>query len=359
MLSNQIIQNILDGIKNITRRDITVFERDGKVVASTERDAEVGRGDSVRDFFASQAESQLIQGCQFFKVYDAGTAELVVMIKGEDEENFRVGKLAAFQLQNLLVAYKERFDKDNFVKGLLLDNMLLVDIYSRAKKLRIDKEVRRIVYLIETANGHEDNLIEIVRNIFPSKGKDFVTAVDERCVIIVKELREKDDMESIEHTAQMIRDTVLTEAMMSVKIALGTVVGDIKNVSLSYKEAKMALQVAKIFEPDLDIINYEKLGIGRLIYQLPAQLCKLFISEVLRGVSIDQFDSETLLTVGKFFECHLNVSETSRQLYIHRNTLIYRLEKIQRSTGLDLRKFEDAIVFKITMMVSRYMEHLK
>lgn len=308
-------------------------------------------------FIQSPAENQLVQGYQYFKVFDNGSPEYIVMIKGEDEEAYRIGKITAFQIQNLLVAYKERFDGDNFIKNLLLDNLLLVDIYSRAKKLRIENNVPRVVFLIETEIDKEFNVVEIVRSIFPTKQKDFVTAVDEKSIILVKELKEKDSKEEIDQISKHIYDTLSAEAMTSVYVAIGTVVNDLKNVSASYKEAKMALEVGKIFEENKKIVNYEQLGIGRLIYQLPAPLCKMFINEVLHGLSMDQFDEETLTTVNKFFENNLNVSETSRQLYIHRNTLVYRLDKLQKMTGLDLRNFDDAIIFKIMLMVSKYMHY--
>ena len=202
------------------------------------------------------------------------------------------------------------------------------------------------------------NIVEIVRSIFPAKTKDFVTAVDEHSIILVKELREKETMDEIEKIARMISDTLSTELNIKVYISIGTVVSDLKDVSRSYKEAKMALEVGKIFESDQYIVNYEKLGIGRLIYQLPLSLCKMFIKEVLHGLTMDDFDEETLATVNKFFENNLNVSETSRQLYIHRNTLVYRLDKLQKMTGLDLRNFDDAIIFKITLMVSKYMMYM-
>ena len=281
----------------------------------------------------------------------------MVLLNTLDEEAYRIGKITAFQIQNLLVAYKERFDGDNFIKNLLLDNLLLVDIYSRAKKLRIENNVPRVVFLIETEIDKEFNVVEIVRSIFPTKQKDFVTAVDEKSIILVKELKEKDSKEEIDQISKHIYDTLSAEAMTSVYVAIGTVVNDLKNVSASYKEAKMALEVGKIFEENKKIVNYEQLGIGRLIYQLPAPLCKMFINEVLHGLSMDQFDEETLTTVNKFFENNLNVSETSRQLYIHRNTLVYRLDKLQKMTGLDLRNFDDAIIFKIMLMVSKYMHY--
>lgn len=357
MISNQILQSTIDGLKNIIRRELSVAEREGKIVATTEESMVNTVIESADIFIQSPAENQLVQGYQYFKVFDNGSPEYIVMIKGEDEEAYRIGKITAFQIQNLLVAYKERFDGDNFIKNLLLDNLLLVDIYSRAKKLRIENNVPRVVFLIETEIDKEFNVVEIVRSIFPTKQKDFVTAVDEKSIILVKELKEKDSKEEIDQISKHIYDTLSAEAMTSVYVAIGTVVNDIKNVSASYKEAKMALEVGKIFEENKKIVNYEQLGIGRLIYQLPAPLCKMFINEVLHGLSMDQFDEETLTTVNKFFENNLNVSETSRQLYIHRNTLVYRLDKLQKMTGLDLRNFDDAIIFKIMLMVSKYMHY--
>lgn len=357
MISNQILQSTIDGLKNIIRRELSVAEREGKIVATTEESMVNTVIESADIFIESPAENQLVQGYQYFKVFDNGSPEYIVMIKGEDEEAYRIGKITAFQIQNLLVAYKERFDGDNFIKNLLLDNLLLVDIYSRAKKLRIENNVPRVVFLIETEIDKEFNVVEIVRSIFPTKQKDFVTAVDEKSIILVKELKEKDSKEEIDQISKHIYDTLSAEAMTSVYVAIGTVVNDLKNVSASYKEAKMALEVGKIFEENKKIVNYEQLGIGRLIYQLPAPLCKMFINEVLHGLSMDQFDEETLTTVNKFFENNLNVSETSRQLYIHRNTLVYRLDKLQKMTGLDLRNFDDAIIFKIMLMVSKYMHY--
>jgi len=355
MISNQILQSTIDGLKNITRKDLSVIEKEGKVIATTEEDMVGQHIEGIDGFVISPADSQLVLGYQYFKVYDNAVPEYIVQVKGEDEESYRIGKITAFQIQSLLVAYKERYDKDNFIKNLLLDNLLLVDIYSRAKKLHIENNVRRIVYLIETNIDKEMNVVEMVRNIFPAKTKDFVTAVDEHCIILVKELRDKETMEEVEKIAKTISDTLSAETGTKVFISIGTAVNDLKDVSRSYKEAKMAIEVGRIFDGDKNIVNYEQLGIGRLIYQLPIPLCRMFIKEVLHGLTIDDFDDETLATVSKFFENNLNVSETSRQLYIHRNTLVYRLDKLQKMTGLDLRNFDDAIIFKITLMVSKYM----
>nr|MDE7327147.1 helix-turn-helix domain-containing protein [Lachnospiraceae bacterium] len=272
---------------------------------------------------------------------------------------YMIGKLAAFQIQNLLVAYKERYDKDNFIKNLLLDNLLLVDIYNRAKKLHIETDVRRVVFIIETKNEKDTNALETVRSLFSGKTKDFITAVDEKNIILVKELKPNETYDDMTRTAKVILDMLNTEAMTKAHVAFGTIINEIKDVSRSYKEAKMALDVGKIFYSGRNVVAYSNLGIGRLIYQLPMPLCKMFIREIFDGKSPDDFDEETLTTINKFFENSLNVSETSRQLYIHRNTLVYRLDKLQKSTDLDLRVFDDAITFKIALMVVKYMKYME
>ncbi|CDC35831.1 MAG TPA: helix-turn-helix domain-containing protein [Lachnospiraceae bacterium] len=358
MISNQILQNTIEGLKSITRIDLCIMDTDGKVLASTFSGAE-GHEEAVCSFVDSPADSQVVSGYQFFKVYDDSRLEYVLIVNGGSEDVYMIGKIAAFQIQNLLVAYKERFDKDNFIKNLLLDNLLLVDIYNRAKKLHIETDVRRIVFIIETKHEKDNGALETVRTLFATKTKDFITAVDEKNIIIVKEVKPNESYKELEQTAYVVLDTLNTEAMSKVHIAYGTIVNSIKEVSRSYKEAKMALDVGKIFYSDRNVVAYSNLGIGRLIYQLPIPLCKMFIKEIFGGKSPDDFDEETLSTINKFFENSLNVSETSRQLFIHRNTLVYRLDKIQKSTGLDLRIFEDAITFKIALMVVKYMKYME
>lgn len=358
MISNQILQDTIEGIKAITRTDLCVMDTEGKNLASTIRNMDEYE-EAVVAFADSPAESQVMLGFQFFKVYDESELEYVILAKGETEDVYMIGKVASFQIQSLLVAYKERFDKDNFIKNLLLDNLLLVDIYNRAKKLHIETDARRIVFIIETKNEKDTNALETVRTLFSSKTKDFITAVDEKNIILVKEVKPSESYEDMNKTAKVIVDMLNTEAMSSVNVAYGTIVNEIKEVSRSYKEAKLALDVGKIFYSDRKIIAYSNLGIGRLIYQLPIPLCKMFIKEIFDGKSPDEFDDETLATINKFFENSLNVSETSRQLYIHRNTLVYRLDKLEKSTGLDLRVFEDAITFKIALMVVKYMKYME
>lgn len=357
MISNQILQSTIKGVKDISRVDLYVADTDGKIVAST---SQIGNQfkDAIIAFAGSPADSQSVQGYQFFKVYDENQLELILIAQGANDDVFMIGKMAAFQIQNLLVAYKERFDKDNFIKNLLLDNLLLVDIYNRAKKLHIDMDTRRVVCIIETKNEKDSVALETVRTLFATQKKDFITAVDEKSIILVKEVDDNQGYEEVEHIANTIVDMLNTEAMVKANVAYGTIVKEIKEVSRSYKEARMALDVGKIFFSTKNVVAYNNLGIGRLIYQLPIPLCKMFINEIFDGKSPDEFDDETLTTINKFFENSLNVSETSRQLYIHRNTLVYRLDKLQKSTGLDLRVFEDAITFKIALMVVKYMNYM-
>ena len=357
MISNQILQNTIEGLKGIARVELCVMDVDGKEVAAT---MDMGNcSKPAVEFAASPADSQEIQGYQYFKIYDEQQLEYILVAGGTGEDVYMIGKMVAFQIQNLLVAYKERFDKDNFIKNLLLDNLLLVDIYSRSKKLHIQTDVPRVVMIVESAGGKDNNVLELARTHFGSNSKDFITAVDESNVIVVKEFAETDTGKEIEKSARALEAALLKEGIREIRIAYGTIVHEIKEVSRSYKEAKMALDVGKIFFDERDIIAYSELGIGRLIYQLPIPLCKMFIREIFGGKSPDDFDEETLTTIYKFFENSLNVSETSRQLFIHRNTLVYRLDKLQKSTGLDLRVFEDAITFKIALMVVKYMKYME
>ena len=333
MISNQILQTTVDGLKEISA-DALVF-------------------------IDSPADSQVVNGYQFFKVVEDGNLEYIILAKGTTDDVFMLGKLAAFQIQNLLVAYKERFDKDNFIKNLLLDNLLRVDMYTRAEKLHIDTDVKRVVYIIETKHEKDINALETIRTLFASRTRDFITAVDEKSIILVREVKSNETYEDLDKTAEVIIDMLNTEAMSSAHIAYGTIVNDIREVSRSYKEANMALDVGKIFYSDKNVVAYNRLGIGRLIYQLPLPLCQMFIREIFDGKSPDDLDEETLSTINKFFDNSLNVSETSRQLYIHRNTLVYRLDKLQKTTGLDLRVFDDAITFKIALMVVKYMKYME
>ncbi|MCD8117919.1 MAG: helix-turn-helix domain-containing protein [Lachnospiraceae bacterium] len=358
MISNQILKSTIDGLYDISKTNLCVLDTDGKLLVSTFQPEDILETAAL-EFISSSADSQQIRGYQFFKVNDESQLEYILVAQGSGADVNMIGKMAAFQLQGLVVAYRERYDKDNFIKNLLLDNLLLVDIYNRAKKLHIDINAKRCIFLIETKNEKDMNALETVRTLYSTGNRDFVTVVDEKNIILVREVAENETYDDLEKTAHVILDMLNMEAMSRVKIAYGTIVNEIRDISRSYKEASMALEVGKIFYSDKNIVAYNNLGIGRLIYQLPVPLCKMFIKEIFDGKSPNDYDEETLLTINKFFENNLNVSETSRQLYIHRNTLVYRLDKLQKSTGLDLRVFDDAITFKIALMVVKYMNYME
>lgn len=344
-------------MKDVTGIDLCILDLSGHVVVTTIEDLE-DLSEHAQEFADSMAESQVVDGFQYFKIFDEQRLEYILLVSGMSENAFTIGKLAVMQIQNLLTAYKERLDKENFVKNLLRDNLLLVDIYNRSKKLHIEVEQRRVAFLIQAAYEKEQNLLEAMREVETTQESDFITAVDEKSIVFVTPVLPEDTQIQFILHAKEIQKGLKQYGIKDVKIAIGNVAETIKDVSRSYKEAQIALDVSKIFYEEATVIAYNQLGIGRLIYQLPLPLCKMFIREVFGDYSPDSIDAETLATIDKFFENNLNVSETSRQLFIHRNTLVYRLDKIQKNTNLDLRNFEDAIAFKIALMVVKYMKHM-
>ena len=358
MLSSQIIKKTIDELHSITRVDFTVFDTDGNLVASTETNPAIDP-EMIRMFAVSAADSQEVRGYHFFKIMEDNLPENILISRGSGEDVHVMGKVAAASIHSLMSAYHDRYDRNTFIQNLLLDNLLLVDIYNKAKKLHIETEARRLVYIIETRGEEDTTAMEVLRGLFAGNSRDFITAVDERSLIYVQELHDEDDYESAYSVAGMICNMMDTEGLPSVRVSYGTIVNEIQQVSQSYKEARMAMDVGRIFYTEKRIHAYSTLGIGRLIYQLPPNLCEMFMNEVFTAQKPDSFDEETLITINKFFENNLNVSETARQLFVHRNTLVYRLEKLQKSTGLDIRSFDDALTFKIALMVVSYMKYMQ
>ena len=358
MISNQILQRAVDGLTQITGKKCCVFDTEGNALAATVLDAKDYSGTALK-LTSSGSDKRKTGGCYYFKVFDGEGLKFIAVVEGDDDTSAMAGQFLCHELSELSVAYRDRFDRESFIKNLLLDNMLLVDIYNRAKKLHVDVEARRVVMVVEIGEEKNGDELDRVRSVFGTHAPDFVTAVDETNIIVVKHLGDEGSYEDVEKTARVILDAFRDYKKSEVRISYGTIIGEIREVSRSYKEAMMALDVGKIFFKDRDVIAYSVLGIGRLIYQLPLPLCRMFINEIFSDKKPDQFDEETLTTISKFFENSLNVSETSRQLYIHRNTLVYRLDKLQKSTGLDLRVFEDAITFKIALMVVEYMRFME
>ena len=353
-------------MKEIVAAEISLWNAEGKIAVKTS-EADESAEEKVRMHLSGWKEqmekdaeeiSELLEEeAAFFPILNhMSELEYVLLIQGAKDDIKVIGRLCVSQIRNLITAYHERMDKNNFLQNLLLDNFLLVDIYNRAKKLGIAIEERRVVFLIEPKKEGDSIVMETMRGLYATGTKDFITAVDEGHIIFIKHLEVTDGYQEINDVAKTITDTLSAEAMMKVRVAYGTVVQELKDVSKSYKEASMALDVGRIFYSERTILAYNELGIGRLIHQLPVSLCEMFLQEVFNGDAFEQFDEETLVTVYKFFDNNLNVSETARQLYIHRNTLVYRLEKIQKSTGLDVRVFDDALTFKIAMMVASHIK---
>lgn len=357
MISSQVIQTSIDELRAITKVDLCVFDLEGQEVAATFATEEVSK-EMITSFSTSPADSQVIGVYHLLKILDEGELLYILVARGISDDAYMIGKIAVSQIQHLVVAYKERFDRNNFFQNLILDNLLLVDIYNRAKKLHIEPVAPRTVFIIETKSEKDSTVMELLKSMYSDQRGDYTTAVDEKNVILIKSLENEDSYEECNHIADTIVDMMNTEAMLNVKVAYGTIVQELKDVSKSYKEAKMALDVGKIFYAERNVSAYNTLGIGRLIYQLPVNLCQIFIREIFGDEGPEDFDEETLTTINKFFENNLNVSETSRQLFVHRNTLVYRIEKLQKSTGLDIRVFDDALTFKIALMVVNYMKYL-
>ena len=357
MITNQIIQTSIDELKTITKVDLAVYDLTGVVVATTMENSDITDA-LISGFANSPADSQIMGPHHLLKILDDGELIYILVARGFSDDVYMVGKIAVSQIHNLVIAYKERFDRNNFFQNLLLDNLLLVDIYNRAKKLRVEVTCPRAVFLIETKMEKDGIVTELLKGMFSTQAGDYVTSVDESSVILIKSLEGDASAEALSEVAETIVAMMNAEAMTNATVAYGTVVQELKDVSKSYKEAKMALDVGKIFYAEKSVVPYSALGIGRLIYQLPVNLCKIFIEEIFGDNVPTDLDEETLTTLNKFFENNLNVSETSRQLFVHRNTLVYRIEKIQKSTGLDLRCFDDALTFKIALMVVNYMKYL-
>ncbi len=357
MVSNQLIVDILEKAYDISGVSINVYLMDGTMIAK-EGPKRSTKINELLDGLKSSEEVQRYGGLCYIEVFDGTRREWIVEFP-DTEIGIISGRFTIASLKELLDANSDRFDRDNFIKNLLLDNLLLVDIYNRAKQIRIDTRSRRVAFLVETKRRDDQNALSIVRNLFAADENDFVNAIDENNIVVVKELKDNETEDDLRKTAEMIVDMLNTEAMSSVRVAYGNVADEIRKVANSYKEAKLALSVGKIFKSEQQVVSYASLGIGRLIYQLPIPMCKMFIDEIFKEQSPADFDEETIQTINQFFADSLNVSETSRKLYIHRNTLVYRLDKLQRNTGLDLRVFDDAITFKIALMVVKYMNYME
>ncbi|MBR4206364.1 MAG: helix-turn-helix domain-containing protein [Clostridia bacterium] len=354
-MSNRLFQGIIHQMRDAVDRVIGVIDDNGVIIACSElvKIGEMRQG--VRDELAYTSDAITSGGYTYKPIGTGSKWEYIVFIEGEDKYAEKIATILAVSLSNIKNLYDEKYDKNSFIKNIILDNILPSDIYIKSKELRFNAEESRVVFLIKFHSKSDVLSFDMVQNIFPDKNKDYVIATGEQDIVLVKEVKPNTDIKEIEKIAKQIADTLNSEFYVKVSIGIGTVVDNIKDLARSYKEAQVAFEVGKVFDTEKNIISYENLGIGRLIYQLPTTLCEMFLQEVFKNGSLDSLDRETLMTIQCFFENNLNVSETSRKLFVHRNTLVYRLEKIRKLTGLDLREFDHAITFKVALMVKRYL----
>ena len=356
-MSNSVFYSVMLQLKDISDRTFGVIDSDGCVVSSTDGLLLGERWPDAALKVSGMSDNMVTFGQRTFKPILSGTGfvEYAVFCSGDDESARTLCSMAYIALNNARIFYEEKHDRGTFVKNIIMDNILPGDIYIRAKELHFSTDAPRAVFLVRQL-GHSDvATVDVLSNIFPDKTQDFVLSINETDIAVVKQIPAETETEELEKIAQTIEDTLKNELYVKTVIGIGTVAEHLRSLADSYKEAQTAIDVCKVFDTDKSIMSYDNLGIGRLIYQLPTTLCEIFLSEVFKKNSIDSLDQETLFTINKFFENNLNVSETSRKLFVHRNTLVYRLEKIKKLTGLDLREFDHAIVFKVALMVRKYL----
>ena len=352
---SRIYQNVILQLKDLYNRKLGVIDTTGNVTACTYGILDSATVDHILEKYADPAAFYSYNGYTYKPVGNRNKLDFITFCEGVDETSRTCCSVLAIALSNIKLLHDEKYDKNNLVKSILMDNILPGDILIKAKDLHLAVDVNRVVFLVETVNTSNFSIYDILQNMFPEKGKNFIINIDEKYIALVKEVRNDVDAKELEKTAKSIADTLYTEALVKAYIGIGSASSNIRDLAMSYKDAQVALDVGKVFDTEKQIINYESLGIGRLIYQLPTTLCELFLAEVFRKESIDVLDQETILTIQKFFKHNLNVSETARELFVHRNTLVYRLDKIEKITGLDLREFDQAVTFKVAMMVKKYL----
>ena len=356
-MSSRVFQSVVLQMKDSTDRAIGVIDSEGTVVACNELSCigehwpgvveAVNRGDGGAVRFEGRTFKALAGwGAQF---------DYAAFVKGEDAEAQTLCAMAVVALNGAKTYYEEKHDKATFVKNIISDNILLGDIYVRAKELHFVSEAPRAVILVRQLGTPDVAAIDVISNLFPDRQNDFVLSIGEGDVVLIRQMPEGTGLKELNKIAGSIEEALRTGNEPTVVVGIGTVAVHLRDLAKSYKEAQIAIEVGKVFDTEKYVINYENLGIGRLIYQLPTTLCEMFLQEVFKKNPIDALDQETLLTINKFFENNLNVSETARKLFVHRNTLVYRLEKIKKLTGLDLREFDDAITFKVALMVKKYL----
>ncbi len=356
-MSIRVFQSVLVQMKDATDRMIGVVDSEGSVIACTDTAIIGTKWDSVVVKLNNTTDPVVIIDKKTFKPLASWSAsfDYAVFAAGDDEIAHSFCVMAFVALSGAKAYYEEKHDKATFVKNIITDNILPGDIYIRAKELHFATDTPRVVFLVRQLEHADVAAVDVLQSLFSDKQQEFVISINETDIAVVKQVSANVENAELNKIAQNIEQTVKAELFIKTIIGVGTVANHLRKLSDSYKAAQTAIEVGKVFETEKTVMNYDNLGIGRLIYQLPTTLCEIFLSEVFKKSSIESLDQETLFTINKFFENNLNVSETSRKLFVHRNTLVYRLEKIKKLTGLDLHEFDDAIIFKVALMVKKYL----
>ncbi len=354
-MSNRLFQGVVHQMRDTIGRVIGVIDENATVVACSE----LSRIGTSNDFFSielGESHDIFIRDGYTYKPFGVHVKpDYAVFVEGTDEIAGKYASILAVSLSSIKQYYDEKYDRNNFIKNIILDNVLPGDISIKSRELHFNADISRVVFLINIVSTNDVSAYDVIQNLFPDKNKDFVFNITETDIVLVKEIKNNIDVKDLEKLARSISDTLQTEFFTRVNVGIGTPVMGVKDLARSFKEAQIAIEVGKVFDTEKNIVSYDNLGIARLIYQLPTTLCETFLKEVFKKGSIDSLDHETLFTIQRFFENNLNVSETSRKLFVHRNTLVYRLDKIKKLTGLDLREFDHAIIFKIALMVRKYL----
>ena len=357
-MSSRIFQSVIVQMKDATDRCIGVIDSEGFVVACRDLSMIGSKLENIQGLTGDVPDHLVTYGNRTFKLLGGVNSqfEYAVFTEGRDSVARCVCILAAVAFNEAKTHFEEKFNKGTFVKNIISDNILQGDVYVRAKELHFVTDTPRGVLLVRQVDKSDVTTVEVIQNMFPDRQKDFVLSLNETDIVVIKELSpDCDAPKYLEELAASIESTVSSELLIKTVIGIGSVAGHLRELADRYKEAQVAIEVGKVFDTEKSIIHYDNLGIGRIIYQLPTTLCEMFLSEVFKKNPIESLDQETLYTINKFFENNLNVSETSRKLFVHRNTLVYRLEKIKKLTGLDLREFDHAIIFKVALMVKKYL----
>ena len=357
-MTNRLFQSVIHQMKDTIGRVVGVMDDSGLIVACSElqKIGEVMHS-HIREEMAHTSEGLVIDGYTYRFLFAGSKNDHILFVEGTDKATEKYAALLAIALSNIKKLYDEKYDRASFIKNIILDNILPSDVYIKGKELRFSTETPRAVLVLKFPEGTELAPYELLQNMFPDKNTDYVISISEHDIVLVKEMANSTaPMKDAEALAASMYETLTTEFFVkNLSIGIGSIARNLKDLSRAYKEARIALEVGKVFDTEKAYISYENLGIGRLIYQLPNSLCEIFLDEVFSEGSLNTLDHETLATVQSFFKNNLNVSETSRKLFVHRNTLVYRLEKIRKITGLDLREFEDAVTFKVALMVKKYL----